>query len=189
MTLNRAPAFLVAIVFLLAACGGSTAAPTGGATRGAEATMAATEAGGATSPTETGMTGGTITDWCLNTVAEVSAALEIEIKTSQGAETPGLGGGCTYTDASGSMGYAISIITVGDGQATLDAARQGADAETIDGIGDDAVLITPQGPLAFNKGSITVSLGATPNVPIVQDAAAYRAAHVSLAQAAAARLP
>ena len=174
---------LVTLLLLLAACGGTTAPSTEGA---------ATDGGGnepaATSTSDGGSTGGN-TDWCLNTVDEVSAALEIEVAEAAGNDAPGVGGGCLYNAADGSLAYGISVVTADGASGAFQAAKGGDGVETIGGIGDDAVLVSPGGPLAVLKGDAFISIGAVPPVPIIDDAAAYRAALEELGRAAVGRLP
>lgn len=195
MHLTRRLPFLFAFLLLLAACGGGTTPSTAaddGAETAATPTPTATEAGtdsggGAVPASDAGGEAG-VTEWCHNTVEEVSAAFGVDVADAVGTAAPGLGGGCAYTYADPTMGYAISTITTGDVRATIDAFRGGEGASDVVGIGDTAVLISPQGPLAVVKGNILISLAAY-GLPIVEDAAAYRAALEELGRSAADRLP
>lgn len=169
----------------LAACSSGAPAPT--ATAEADTTAPAAASEPATSSAPAG-NGGDNTDWCLNTVEEVAAAIDIEVTEGAGTDAPGIGGGCTYTNADGSLGYAISVVTAEGAVSTFEAAKNADGAESISGIGDDAVLISAQGPLAVLKGSTFISIGAL-GVPIIEDAAAYRTALEELGRAAIDRLP
>lgn len=133
--------------------------------------------------------GGGTTNWCFNTVEEVSAALKVTATQAISTDAPGIGGGCFYNDANGTPVFATSTVTAEGAVGTFEAATGGADAVTIDGIGDRAVLITPQGPLAVLKGTAFTSMGALPPNPLLSDAGAYRSAHETLARSAAGRMP
>ena len=172
----------IALLLVLAACGASTPATDGNDGGDSEATAAPPANGG----------DGEIDDFCLNTDEEVSSALEVDVAESISTPNPGFGGGCLYSDADGNLVHAIAVIPEsGQAGATIDAAQDGG-APTIDGIGDDAVLMSDQGPLAFVKGEWIVSMGlgaAAATVPISGDPDAFRAALEELGRSAADRVP
>lgn len=170
-------------LLVLVACGGASTPATNGAdANDGDATAAPPADGG----------GGEIDDFCLNTDDEVSSALEVDVAESVSTPNPGFGGGCLYSDADGNLVHAIAVIPEsGQTGATIDAAQDGG-APTIDGIGDDAVLMSEAGPLAFVKGDWIVSMGlggAAATVPISSDPDAFRAALEELGRSAADRLP
>ncbi|MDQ3688757.1 MAG: hypothetical protein M3406_01725 [Chloroflexota bacterium] len=169
----------------LAAC--SSAAPAAPTTSQSDATASAPPASApaASAPTAGGEDGET--DWCLNTVEEVAAAIDAEVAEAVSTDATGIGGGCIYNGPDATPVYAMSVVTAEGAVATFDAAKNGEGAVTIDGIGDDAVLISAGGPLAVLKGSTFISLGAFG--PIMEDPAAFRAAMEELGKAAADRLP
>ena len=102
-------------------------------------------------------------------------------------DAPGVGGGCLYSDGAGTFVYAISVVTAPGAVGTFDAAKLQAGAAVIDGIGDDAVLVSPGGPLVILKGSKFASIG--PTTPaLMSDPAAYRSAVEQLGAAAAGRM-
>ena len=174
----------------LAACSSGAPAATATAQTDAPASAAASAAASdsavSSEPADNGGTGGG-TDWCLNTVDEVVAAIEVEVTEAVSTDATGIGGGCIYNGADATPVYAMSVVTAEGAVATFDAAKNGEGAVTIDGVGDDAVLISPQGPLAVLKGGTFISLGAFG--PIMEDAAAFRAAMEELGKSAADRLP
>jgi len=191
-TRNRPILNIVAGIGLvtLAAC--SSGAPAATATArtdtpaSAAASAAASDSAVSSEPADNGGTGGG-TDWCLNTVDEVVAAIDVEVTEAVSTDATGIGGGCIYNGADATPVYAMSVVTAEGAVATFDAAKNGEGAVTIDGVGDDAVLISPQGPLAVLKGSTFISLGAFG--PIMEDAAAFQAAMEELGKSAADRLP
>ncbi len=171
---------LVALLAVgLAACSGTpatTASPDGNT---ASATSSASTDGG-------GSSGGD-SQWCLNTKDEVASTLGVEVTDVVGTDAPGVGGGCFYNGPDGTPVHAISVITAASAADTFNAARSQTGAETIDGIGDDAVLVSSGGPLIVLKGDSVISMG--PLGAIQQDATAFRAAVEELGRAAADRLP
>lgn len=181
---------LIAVVPLLflAACGAS-GAPTGGAPAsvadgggGVEATAPPTDEGG-----DDGVTaGGSGEEFCLNTIEEVSAALEVEVTDRASFENPGSGGGCSYTDADGGPVYAISVVIGDQAAAAFDAYRQLEGAEEISGIGDAAVYspINEIPGVAFSKGGATYGVVGSARS---DDPAALRSAVEELARQAADR--
>jgi len=56
----------------------------------------------------------------------------------------------------------------------------------VTGIGDDAIIMSPQGPLAILKGSAFISMGTLPDSGITE--ADWRAKNEALGKAAAGRL-
>jgi len=189
-----APALIAILTLLtLAACGG-TAAP---ATVSVP-TSAATTGGGEVEPTSVGPTDGSGGDgatgsgeeFCLNTVEEVSAALEVDVTDTTSFENPGSGGGCGYTDADGGPIYAISVAIGDQAAAAFDAYRQLEGAEEISGIGDAAVYapFNEIPGVAFSKGGATYGVIGSPRLlelPISDDPAALRSAIEELARQAA----
>lgn len=125
-------------------------------------------------------------DWCLNTTAEVSAAIGGTAVTATSSDLPGLGGACNYTTVDGKFVYIASAVTDGSAAATFDAARQTQGVVFISGIGDEAVLMTAQGPLVVRKGNAFISLGTLPDSGITE--ADWRSKNEELARAAIARL-
>lgn len=124
--------------------------------------------------------------WCLNTVEEVSAAIGGAAVTAAGTETPGIGGGCLYTTADGKFVYSIATVTSQGAADTFRAAKTGQGVVVVTGIGDDAILMSPQGPLAILKGTAFISLGTLPDSGITE--ADWRAKNEALGKAAAGRL-
>ena len=174
---------------LLAACGGGAAAtgaaPTGGSTTVAPATQAAGETA---APAATSGTGAEI-DWCLNTTAEVEAALRVTGVVADGSGAVGIGGGCTYSLPSTVLVHAISVITSTGFDATFEASKQTPGAVEVSGLGKAAVLMSPQGPLAILTDTGLISMGPLGPAELMADAAAYRTAAEELARAAVARMP
>jgi hypothetical protein len=125
-------------------------------------------------------------DWCLNTAAEVSAAIGGTAVTAASSEAPGVGGGCFYTTADGKLVYSVATITNGSAVATFDAAKQTQGVVQVPGIGDDAIIMSPQGPLAVRKGNAFISLGTLPDSGITE--ADWRSKNEELARAAVGRL-
>jgi hypothetical protein len=176
----------LAVPFVLAACGGGAATSAPGATTGAAPTAAgATQATGATSAPAAG---GGAEQWCLNTVDEVEAAIGTEVATASGNDNAGAGGGCIYSDASGNLLYSVAVVTVPGHEQTYEAGKTTPGAVEISGIGNGAVLISPQGPLVILTDRGLISLG--PTTPaMLADAAAYRTAAETLGRQAVGRLP
>jgi hypothetical protein len=58
----------------------------------------------------------------------------------------------------------------------------------VSGVGDEAVLVSPGGPLVAIKGTSLVSMGPLAPATLMSDPAAYRAAAEQLGAAAMARL-
>ncbi|MGI8998474.1 MAG: hypothetical protein ACR2GO_02040 [Candidatus Limnocylindria bacterium] len=170
----------------LAACSSGAPAATPTPQSDSPAPAPASDSAVSSEPADNGGTGGG-TDWCLNTVDEVVAAIDVEVTQAVSTDATGIGGGCIYNGADATPVYAMSVVTAEGAVATFDAAKNGEGAVTIDGVGDDAVLISPQGPLAVLKGSTFISLGAFG--PIMEDAAAFQAAMEELGKSAASRLP
>lgn len=178
---------VVGFCLTLAACGGA-APPAADGTNSNDGGSDVTAA----PPADGGGDGGEIADFCLNTDDEVSCALEVDVAESVSTPNPGFGGGCLYNNADGNLVHAIAVVPAGaTGQGTIDAAQDGG-APTIDGIGDDAVLMSAQGPLAIVKGDWVISTGigvAATTVPISSNPAAFRAALEELGRSAVNRLP
>jgi len=184
---------LIAVVPLLflAACGAS-GAPIGGAS-GADGWRVGRRRV-ARRPASHPMVaaGGSGEEFCLNTIEEVSAALEVEVTDRASFENPGSGGGCSYTDADGGPVYAISVVIGDQAAAAFDAYRQLEGAEEISGIGDAAVYspINEIPGVAFSKGGATygvVGPARLLELPISDDPAAFRSAVEELARQAADR--
>lgn len=176
----------IGLLLILAACGGASTPATNGDNDGGDSEATAAP------PADGGGDGGEIDDFCLNTDDEVSSALEVDVAESVSTPNPGFGGGCLYYDADGNLVHAIAVLPEsGQTGATIDAAQDGG-APTIEGIGDDAVLMSDAGPLAFVKGEWIVSMGlggAAATVPISGDPDAFRAALEELGRQAVGRLP
>jgi hypothetical protein len=179
----------IGLVTLAACSSGAPAATTtaqSDAPASAAASAAASDSAVSSEPADNGGTGGE-TDWCLNTVEEVAAAIDAEVAEAVSTDATGIGGGCIYNGADGTPVYAMSVVTAEGAVSTFDASKNAEGATSIDGIGDDAVLISAGGPLAVLKGGTFISLGAFG--PIMEDPAAFRAAMEELGKAAADRLP
>lgn len=172
------------MVFLVAACGG-TASPTGAGGAGTNPPAAATAL--ATPGATTTVGGGGDASWCLNTTEEVEAALAVNVAQAVGTGNPGYGGGCLYNGADGVPVYALSVVTAEGAVATFNAAKAAQGAVTVDGVGDAAVLISPQGPFAVLKGATFISISGFG--AIMEDATAFRVAMETLGKAAVTRLP
>jgi hypothetical protein len=126
--------------------------------------------------------GGEISDFCLNTPDEVASAFGVDAPTALNSPNPGFGGGCLYNTAN-TMVYSIGIVPANAGGVdTMAAAKQTPGAVEIDGIGEDAVLMSAQGPLVYKKGDWIVSTGGGLE-QIEMDPAAYRTALETLARA------
>jgi len=173
MHLTRRLATLIAVMLLLAACG----------TGAVPSTVAegAPDAGGG----DVGGGGGD--DACLNTVEEVSAALDVEVTEAENTATPGGGAGCIYyTDkAAFEIAYTISLSAGGSvAQQIFDSFAADEAAEEVSGIGDAALWYG--GGLVIRKGDRLLSIGAVPTLDL--DEAALRAILTDLGRAAADRL-
>lgn len=187
------PVAVLLMMLVAAACG--TGAATPGATGTTPTTTTATTApaetgpaGGTTAPT-TGGGNGTATDWCLNSPPEVEAALHVLGVVGTSTDTPGVGGGCTYALADGTVVHAVSVVNSANFAATFEAGKQTPGAVEIPGIGNGAVLMSPQGPLVILKNTGLISMGPLGPADIMGDPAAYRTAVEALGRAAADRLP
>lgn len=170
-------------IALLVACSNT---PSGPAETDAPDAPAATQPDG-----DDGDGGGAAEDFCLNTTDEVGAALEVEVTQATSTANEGFGGGCTYYDSDNALVYALAVIT-GQGTAddTVEAGRQTEGAIEISGIGDEAVLVSPVGPLVVRVGDTLISQGPTSTeLPISDDDDAVREAMENLARAAVGRLP
>jgi len=187
---------LIAVVplLVLAACGGADAPATDSAP-----TSAATDGGGdveATAPPAGGGNGstggGSGEEFCLNTIEEVSAALEVDVTDAAGFENPGSGGGCVYSDAEQRTVYLIGVVDNEQAGAAFEGYRQLEGAEEISGIGDTA-LYAPLNEIpgvAFTKGGVTYNVFGPAMIlelPISDDPAAIRSAIEELARQAADR--
>lgn len=177
--------FLVVLSLVLAAC---TGAPGEG-----QADDGAGDDAQATSPADDdanggGDSGGATAEFCLNTTEEVSEALDVEAVEAAGTQNANVGGGCSYTTSDGTLVYAIAVIIGQNAEATIAAGLQTEGAVEIDGIGDEAVLMSAGGPLVVRVGDTIISQGPLPGVPNYDDAAAMRAAMEELGRAAADRL-
>lgn len=172
---------ILLLPLVLAACGGGTAtsAPTG-----TTPTTGATEAPPATQPG-----GATTTDWCLNSPPEVEAALHVMGVVATGSDTPGVGGGCLYTLADGTMVHAVSVVTSQGYEATFESGKQTPGVVEISGIGNGAILMSALGPLVILTDSGLISMGPTGPDDIMADPAKYRTAVEELGRAAVARMP
>lgn len=124
--------------------------------------------------------------WCLNTAEEVSVAIGGTAVTAAGSDVPGVGGSCLYTTADGKLVHAIATVTSEGAAATFQAAKSGQGVVVVTGIGDDALIMSPQGPLAILKGSAFISMGTLPDSGITE--ADWRAKNETLGKAAAGRL-
>ena len=146
-------------------------------------------AGSLSSPTEEPSATSTATsEFCINEVEEVEAALEVDIANASATEID-VGGGCSYTDASGTPIFTISVVTAPE------VAREGfedfasdAGAEEISGIGDAAVAlpIAESVGVAFIKRDVFYSMGVVADLPMSRDEIGD--ATEDLARAAADRL-
>lgn len=176
-------------VLLVAACGG-----TGAATNAPGATTSTTTTDTGAVTTDTGTTAETTaaagdTDWCLNTAPEVEAALHVTGVVASGNGSAGLGGGCTYSLADGSLVHAVSVINSTGFDATFDAGKQTPGVVEISGMGKGALLMSPQGPLVILTDKGLISMGPVGPAELMADAAAYRTAVETLGKAAVARMP
>jgi hypothetical protein len=107
--------------------------------------------------------GGTATrDWCLNTAQEVGAAIGGTAVTAKGTTAPEVGGACIYTTADGKLVYTVATINSEAATGTFQAVKSSQGVVQVPGIGDDAILMSPQGPLAILKGSAFISIGFLP---------------------------
>jgi hypothetical protein len=182
-----------ALAVAIAACGtGSPGATTAG-TQGPQTAGATSGTLPTTGPvtTQAGSGGGLTEadDFCLNTPDEVTAALGVGTVTAAGMANPGLGGGCLYSDSTGAVVYAISVVVGSNAVATFESYKSGAGAEEVPGIGDGAIYL-PLNELwgiAFIKGDVLASMSPTPTLAINDDEAALRAALAALAGQAAGR--
>jgi hypothetical protein len=181
--LALAVALLIAVGCGSAPGGSATQPPTATAATGTQAPIP-TQAVASQPPAP----GGELSNLCLNTPAEVAAALGVPEPTATNTPNPGFGGVCSYNDAAGQMVYSIGISPVTASTDALALARQNPAAVDIPGIADEAVLASQYGPLLFRRGSWLVSAGANPTLQIFADPAAYRTALESLARTAATRL-
>ena len=129
-------------------------------------------------------------DFCLNTPEEVEAALEVDVSEATGNVNADTGGGCLYYAENQILVYAIAVVS-GQGAAddTINAGRETEGVVEIEGIGDEALLMSRLGPLVVRIGDTIISQGPTADVPDSDDQAAMRAAMEELARAAADRLP
>lgn len=185
----------------VAGCGGTAPPATTGTTPPATgatpaATRGATPAVTSTPPAAPGTQSASLpaatageasSDFCLNTVEEVEAALQADVAAAVGTENPGFGGACTYNGSDGLPVYAIAVVPSGSGDA-LNAALAAPGAVELEGIGERAVLVSAAGPLVVQKSGFIMSIGALPTVPIFSDATAYPAAIEQLGRAAIDRL-
>jgi hypothetical protein len=186
-----AVALALVVAAAVAACGGtsapgSAAAPSTAATNppASASAAASVEASAAGQSLPPGVTGSA--KWCLNTVDEVSAAVGTIVTTAAGSDAPGVGGGCVYTSAAGTPIYGISVVSPAPA-GMFEGFKAGQGAESLSGIGDAAVLVTPGGPLVVLKGQTVASLVILPSSGM-SDLAKARAALESLAKAAAGRM-
>jgi hypothetical protein len=131
-------------------------------------------------------TGPSSRDWCLNTPEEVSAAIGGAAVTATSSDVPGVGGACNYALADGRLVYAVAVVQSEGAVSTFQAAKSTQGVVTVSGIGDDALLMSPQGPLAILKGTSFISLGTLPDSGITE--ADWRAKNEALGKAAAGRL-
>jgi hypothetical protein len=177
-----------AALLLVAACssGGASSAPATGGTAATPAPPAGSAAPSGAPSAATGAGIGGDTDFCWNTIEEVSAVLGVEVTTAQGAEAAGVGGGCNYSTADGSLVYAISTVTSSAAQ-TFEAAKGTEGAVVVTGVGDGAVLMSAGGPLIVRVGDVVLSLGPLP-MSGVTDPEEYRKAAEELGKAAVARM-
>lgn len=182
--MTRQISALIATLLLIAGCGGTPSTATPGGGNPTPATTSLTPSPAATTTGAGGTGGGNL---CLNTPEEVSAALQIGSVTAAGTATPGGGGGCTYVTAD-NVGYAIAVVIGAGAAATIQGGLAAPGAVEITGIGDQAVLMSPAGPLVVRKGDTIISQGPAGNLPILADAAAARKAMEDLARAAVGRL-
>lgn len=127
------------------------------------------------------------TDWCLNTAEEVSAAIGGAAVTATGTDVQGVGGACNYTIADGTLIYSVAVVNNEAAVSSFQAMQGSEGIVQIPGIGDGAILASPQGPLAILKGNAFISLGLLPGSGVT-DAAEMRTKLEQLGKAAADRL-
>jgi hypothetical protein len=189
-----------AIAIAVAACGtstpgattaGSQAQPVAGPTSGSGATTGTVPTTGTVVTTQPGDGGGLVEaqDFCLNTPEEVATGLGVGAVTAAGSANPGLGGGCLYSDATGKVVYAISVVLGSSAAQTFEAFTSTEGVEEVAGIGDRAIYL-PMNALvgiAFLKGEVLASMSPTPGLAIQDDPTALRAALAELARQAAGR--
>ena len=180
---------LLILPILLAACGGGAGGTNQPAATGPAATGAGSTPAGATQGTGATTEPGTAVDWCLNTNAEVEAALGVKGVTSNGSHVPGIGGGCSYLDENNILVHSIAVIESTGFESTFESAKAQAGAQTISGLGKDAVLASPQGPIAVLTDFGLISMGPLSPASLMADPAAYRTAAESLARSAMTRVP
>jgi hypothetical protein len=141
------------------------------------------------SPAASDSNGGPVAErWCLNTADEVSNAIGEKVTGLTGSEVPGLGGGCAYTAADGNTVLSQAILTGPAALGTFNGAKIADGAIVLDGVGDEAVLVTARGPMVIRQGRVVVSMTVTPTSEL-NDTAKLRAAFEQLGKAAMKRLP
>ena len=175
-------ALAILATFAFAACSSSPSAS------GAPSAPVASQPNGASQPvasSEPG-TGPSSRDWCLNTPEEVSAAIGGAAVTATSSDVPGVGGACNYALADGKLVYAVAVVQSEGAVSTFQAAKSTQGVVAVSGIGDDAIIMSPQGPLAILKGTSFISLGTLPDSGITE--ADWRAKNEALGKAAAGRL-
>ncbi len=142
--LRRAIAVPALIVtFTLAGCG-STNVPTTSSAAGS------TASGGAPN--------GGADEFCLNTIDEVSAASGVDVSKATANAATAFGGACNYTSDDGKLVYSVVTLDSAGAVGTFEASKKNEGVVAIEGLGDDAVLLRPEGPLAILKGTSVLSL-------------------------------
>jgi hypothetical protein len=171
---------LVTLAMALAACApnASSAAPS------TAAGTSAPPAGSGAAPAS----GLSAERWCLDTAAEVSAAIGVKVSAPMGYEVPGIGGGCAYNDETGAPVATVAVFTSRAALSTFSAAQIVQGATPLYGVGDEAVLITGRGPLVIRAGNVVVSITVSPT-STMNDVSRLRAAFETLGRAAVQRIP
>jgi hypothetical protein len=182
---------LLALPLVLAACGGTGAATPGPVATGTSTTTTETTTDMTDTETSTETTdgAGAEIDYCLNTAAEVEAALKVSGVTATGSGAPGIGGGCSYITSDGILVHSVAIISSQGFEATFETAKQAPGAVEIAGLGKGAVLVSAQGPLAILMDNGVISMGPTGPAQLMADPSAYRTAVEALARTAVGRMP
>ena len=148
-----------------------------------------TSAAASSSPVASGTSGGPVSErWCLNTADEVTSAIGEKVTSLAGAEVPGLGGGCAYTAANGATVLSQAILTGPPALGTFNGAKIAEGAIVLNGVGDEAVLVTARGPMVVRRGRVVISMTVTPTSEL-NDTTKLRSAFEQLGKAAVQRLP
>jgi hypothetical protein len=174
-------AIAIALGLTISACGGSTAGSSGTTVAGAPQSRAAAPAGSA--PPSTGDSSATSGAACgLVTADEVTTAIGKPMKLSGGA-----GGICTFGEVADPSVFVYVQVYADDASMAAPKQLEGAGAQHLDGIGDDAFWVPVAGTIFVQKGSrgFSFSLPSLANLTTSPDA--VKANMVALAQAALAR--